>query len=256
MDIHTQLIYSIQNNKPISFLKLGDGEINCMQGHWGSNCDNDNYTEKLKNRLIESCKFLIMYCNNVYLGKWHGGESYTFVERLTPSKPLWADYHTLLFEKTNDLKKVEILKAIKESKRKKIIVCNPLLIKAKILLDASHIVHVGFNNWFNSDFDTVLEQVLSAIGEEDGNHIVITCAGMGSKVLLTELVKKFPNGIYLDYGSGLDQLCTKRDTRNWPFTYDHLVDICGEIIPENWNDPSYDYIYEEAKARLGTHLQH
>ena len=77
---------------------------------------------------------------------------------------------------------------------------------------------------------------------------------MGSKVLLAELIKLYPGGIYLDYGSSLDKLCTKKETRGWNYSYEYLLDLCKDIIPDNWNDTNYDYIYDKAKGMLGMHL--
>ena len=38
----------------------------------------------------------------------------------------------------------------------------------------------------------------------------MTSCGQSAKVLIAELHKTYPNGIYLDVGSGLDCICTKR----------------------------------------------
>lgn len=52
---------------------------------------------------------------------------------------------------------------------------------------------------------------------EDKNYIVFTVNGMSTIVLIGELHKLYPNdiylGIYLDIGSDLDCICTKRDSR-------------------------------------------
>jgi len=68
---------------------------------------------------------------------------------------------------------------------------------------------VPFNNWFDKYYETVIEHTAKLIGE-DGNHIIITCCGMGAKVIICELKKRFPRGIYLDFGSALDLICTKK----------------------------------------------
>ena len=42
------------------------------------------------------------------------------------------------------------------------------------------------------------EQIKSLIGPNDNNHIVMTSCGMSAKVLICELYKIYPNGIYLE----------------------------------------------------------
>ena len=52
MDIGNILIDCVKNKTPVSFSKYGDGEYLCASGTPGHNCDNDNYTEKLRYSLI------------------------------------------------------------------------------------------------------------------------------------------------------------------------------------------------------------
>jgi hypothetical protein len=82
---------------------------------------------------------------------------------------------------------------------------------------------------------------------------------MSAKVLLCELRKIYSQGIYLDFGSALDFICTKKDSRGWSslykdYTYNFLEKLLSEIIPDNWNDTIYDTIYDEARYNLGTQL--
>jgi hypothetical protein len=170
------------------------------------------------------------------------------------TKPVsWGDYHTILFNKDNDIIKAKLYNTIKKSTRKKIILCNKHLIKSVKLLNLDHIVFVPLNNWFDNNFENILNQITNLIGE-DNNHILITCAGMGSKVLITELIKKFPNGIYLDFGSALDTICTKHDTRGWKYGYDYYTTMLKDCLPDDWEDDRYNELYYSAQKNLGTHL--
>ena len=90
--------------------------------------------------------------------------------------------------------------------------------------------------------------------KEGETLMLITCAGMGSKCLIGDIHKIYPNGIYLDYGSGLDFICTKRDSRGWNYSYDALYNAFLPLLPEDWNDPKYDEIYNIARVHMGTHL--
>jgi hypothetical protein len=265
MDITNILINCIENNKPISFSKYGDGEYYCMTRYIGRNCDNDTYTTKLGNALIESFKYVTDLSNNNFIGLWHDDKKVQVLQQYTNKNIKSARYHTLIFDGNFDYhnnrpydfdydsKKVGIYKAIRISPLKKIIVCNKLLMKSKLLFDADELVIVPFNNWFDTDFHKILNYIKDLI-KYDGNHIVMTCCGMSAKVLIAELLKVYPNGIYLDFGSALDRICTKKESRGYKFTYEYLLDMLKDIIPNNWHDSQYDIIYNEAKYKLGIHL--
>ena len=77
---------------------------------------------------------------------------------------------------------------------------------------------------------------------------------MGSKILIMYLHKKFPNSIIIDIGSGLDYLCTKKCSRGNSYSYEKLEKYFEEILPSNWNDSMFNYIYELAKNNIGIHL--
>jgi len=254
MEITSYITQCLNENKPVSFLKFGDGEYACAFSNYDVNCDNDTYTSKLSFFLKQSFKYIVENTDNTYIGRWHQIENTKKWEELVNKKVNWVNYHTITIDNNNNNEeKVKLYKAIKNSKSKKIIVCNELLIKSKILLDADHIVIVPFNNWFDNHFNDVFERIKLLIGNND-NHIVITCCGMSGKVLITSLRKEFSTGIYLDVGSALDFICTKKDSRGRGYDYTYIEKMFDEILPNNWNDKQFDYIYEEAKKRIGIHL--
>ena len=136
---------------------------------------------------------------------------------------------------------------------KKIIICNNLLIKSKILLNLDLMITVSYNNWFNqNNVDNILEYFKKYDNEQ---CIVITCCGMGAKVLIAKLHKLYPNNIYLDFGSALDQLCTKKNTRAVVNSYNQFLITYKDLIPDNWDDKEYDYIEQLANQHLGLHLK-
>jgi hypothetical protein len=262
-----EITHCILNNIPVRFCKYGDGEHFCAikyshNIHYITNCDNDTYTRKLSNGIRESFNY-ITSVDNTFIGKWqYNPDTVKYWEDLA-SKPVnWVAYHTMLFE-PNDLEddnrfqhKTKIYKAVKESKLKKIIICNQLLIKTKNLLNLDHVVIIALNNWFDTQFDTVINEVRQLIGPQDGNHIILTACGMSAKVVIAELHKTHPKGIYLDIGSGLDCLCTKKDSRGWGYKYDQISTKFKEhnFLPQDWEHPKYNFIYNEAKNKLGIHL--
>ena len=252
-DINDLLIYSIDNKQPISFSKYGDGEYFCANSYVGENCDKDKYTEKLKQGIINSFIYMTSQAKNAYVGLWPRIEVQNYWESLVSTEVKWAKYHTFILDNDNKQNKVKLYKTIKYSPLKKIIICNELLEKTKILFDIDYMINVKFNNWFDSEFNLILDTLKKYINHDE-QYIIITCAGMGAKVLICELCKLFPNNIYLDFGSALDKICTKKTSRGWEPTYDELINDLKDIIPENWNDPKYEYIYELAKNIVGLHV--
>jgi hypothetical protein len=254
MDITTYLVECVKNKTPVSFSKYGDGEFNCASGHFGRNCDNDQYTPKKREALIYSFKYMVDEAQNSYIGIWHDLQNKTFWESIVTKPVCWSDYHSILFCKQNDEKKAELYRAIKNSDLNKIIICNELLIKSKSLLNAHHIICVPFNNWFDTQFDYYLNAIHNIIQDDGRQPLVITCCGMSAKIMICQLYKRHPNGIFLDFGSGLDKICTKRESRGWPYSYDYLIDLLKDILPDDWNSEKYNHIYEQATTKMGIHL--
>jgi hypothetical protein len=247
------LLFNIQNQIPISFSKYGDGELYCMEGLNGTNCDYDKYTSKLGNALISSFRYMVEDAPNAYLGVWHTQQAKNKFEKFVKNSVKWAQYHTFILDRKEDEAKINLYKAIKNTNTKKIMICNPLLIKAKYLLNIDHMIHVPYQNWFDNEFENVLQQTKELIKDNEP-HIVLTACGMSAKVLICELTKNFQNGIYLDIGSALDFYCTRRDSRGREYRYEYLVEIFKELTPQDWNDKKYDYIYTEARNKLGLHM--
>lgn len=253
MNITKILTECVINNIPISFSKYGDGEFNCAFSRNGRNCDNDTYTNKLGDGIINSFRYMVDCADNSYIGLWHNLDTKVAWESLVQKKINWADYHSIIIDKPNDYDKLSLYKSIKNSNRKKIIICNELIIKSKLLFNADEIVVVPLNNWFDSKFEDTLNNVCNLINT-DNNHIVITCCGMSAKVLICELYKIFPKGIYLDFGSAIDLICSKKDSRGVEYDYNYIHEFLNELLPEEWDNEKYNFIYEKAKKNIGIHL--
>lgn len=260
MDITSHLTNCIENKIPVSFSKYGDGELTCAYGGGSSNCDQDAMTIKLQTKLRESFSYLVDNIDNAYFGLWHDTSVINFWKQFVTKEIKWVKYHTLIID--NDLNtksetfhnKMKLYKTIKSSNLKKIMVCNPLMIKAKILLNIDNMINVPLCNWFDTQLETIIDEIKNIVTDEP--FIVLTACGMGAKVLICELTKLFPHGIFLDVGSALDLLCTKKDSRGREYSYTSLLEEFKnyDMIPETWDDPSYDHIYKTASKALGVHL--
>lgn len=253
MEITNILSECIRTRTPVSFSKYGDGEYACAKLFKGRNCDADLYTEKKQSALIESFKYMAETAPNAYMSYWTNDIS-SYWQSLTQTQVRWGKIHTMIFDEDSIQEKVELYKTIKESTMKKIYICNPLMIKAQSLLNIDLMVYIPLNNWFDTLFEELI-QTLKSVIVQDEQYIIMCSAGMGAKVVICELTKLFPNNIYLDIGSALDTICTKRVTRDSNRTYEKVLYYLRDLIPSNWNDPKYERIYEEAKNKMGMHLK-
>ena len=259
MDITSYLTECVEKKIPVSFSKYGDGEYLCASGSVGQNCDRDPYTDKLRIKLRESVTYMVDTAENAHLGLW-SDNVIGFWKQFVTKEIKWAKYHTMIFDedlhhKTQSMyAKLKLYKAIKNSSMKKIMICNPLMIKAKILLNIDVMIHVPLCGWFDSQLDTIISSVKSSVTDEP--FIMLTSCGMGAKVLIYEIRKLFPQGIFLDLGCALDQICTKKNSRGKQNFYEILLaEFKNEgIIPNNWDDPIYDDVYKNASTLLGVHL--
>jgi len=253
MEITSYLTECIINKTPVIFLKYGDGEEIASRGSQGCNCDRDVYNETLKNGIIESFKYMVDVAENAYIAVWPFNNSIDYWRQFVEKPIRVVDYCSIIMAGENLENKVNLLKSIKESPLKKIYVCNPLMKRAKILLDIDHMVHVPLNNWVENGMSNIMNEITSILSPDE-TFIVLTSAGMGAKILISELVKQFPKNIYLDVGSALDQVCTKKKSRGYEPTYEKSIENLKELIPSDWDAPEYDYIYHEAYYNIGYHV--
>jgi hypothetical protein len=248
------LIEHITEEKPITFVKFGDGECYCMLFVKGRNCDRDTYTPKLGFGLIDA---LIYFSHQptCYVGEWSNPQMINWYKSIVaPATIQFVDYHSLIMYNDENTEKAALIRAIHHSKQKKIIVCNDLLVKAKLLFKADELVFVDRRGWFDTQIDRVVEACQRAIGDCK-NPIVMTMAGMGSKVLLRRLHALYKEGTFLDFGSAVDKICTKRETRGHKHSYPYLISLVSDILTEEWDDPKFEPIYETATHELGLHIR-
>lgn len=262
-NIREKIVQCIRDKVPISFSKFGDGEYFCIfENQRIANCDSDKYTDTLANALKEvfigSCIF-----TDHYFGLWHDPLKQ---ERLLGELPevlryriKWANYHTLIMNGNpeDDRQIVNIYREIKQSNLPKIMVSNKFLIKADDLLGIDFHEYIPLNNWFDSDFSKHLGKVSSYVEYKLGPNvpfILITCCGMSAKPFIYKMKLKFPQGIYLDVGSGLDRICTHAESRGWSFSHEYMYEMWKGVLPDNWNEPRYQSLYSAASKHLGQHL--
>ena len=252
------LVNLIRENKPFLHIRFGDGEYFCATRKFinGTNTSGTYYTKKLADALNDTFKYVCNIDNSI-IGIWPDNDSKdgkNYIEEMA-TKPLkYCEFKETSLNPKIPEPSIELYKAINKVPRYKILIANRLMTKAASILNACVHIPVGFSNWFYDDFNAILEQATDISNKFNGNVMFIIAAGMGGKVLTAELHKRVSSAIFIDIGSGLDFLCTKKATRGWEnieYKYEDYLEIFKEIIPDNWNDPKYDYIESEAIKMLG-----
>lgn len=182
-----QFKYNIENNINFTFVKRGDGELACMRGDAGGNCDGHPYSKELGEKLWEAYE---------YLGK----QPNTTIVEFDDQK----NYNVLLHRTDSNLKEVsEFYKAIKLSKRNKYLIAPEKLNLIAGLLDATHIVIPELNLFSRyNEYKDAIHHTSYQSGWRDS--IFIFCAGMPAKPLISDMMKHSPNATYLDCGSAFD----------------------------------------------------
>ena len=204
----------LNNNVNFTFTKLGDGELYCLRGDNGGNCDGHPYTQKLSDKLYYFVESIPRY-NNFYVAKWEEESQITqyrdMLLRNMNVSPVDVEYNCILpqtYNLDNDYL-YNFYKAIKENKRRKIYLCPERLNGAKKFLNVDVILNVPVVNAFNI-YDVLVDQLKNYI--KDGDIIMYSC-GMMSKSLICELLDTNPNITNIDIGSGIDSIILDGNTR-------------------------------------------
>ena len=233
------------NNENFSFVKYGDGELICMIGGRGENCDYHPYSEELSKLLTMSFIKLFRDHNDVFLAEWDDNliktrENFIEVNNLWPK---YADYECFLTLESNikNNKLLNFYKLIKNSDRKKVFIGPKKLADVQKMLNIDKFINVPIINAF-SEYDRVLSE-LHDFGIND-NNIYILCCSMMSCVVCNHLKEENTNITLLDIGSGFDPVFGVKTRPKQP-TAVKCFDYYRELLPE-------DYIYEKAKHALNT----
>lgn len=215
----------IQQNQPCLFAKYGDGEFDSLRNQGGGvNVDGTPFTSKLKTSLLESLQ-VYKDKKNIFIGSVEE----EFFENLLGFTLQWCTYHTVIIDDYDSTKHLQLWKAIKECKRKKIYVANEGMSKACDIFKIDKHICIGRHRWFEDTF----EETVSAIKNEiidDSNTMILVSAGMGAKPLLAKLYEAYPNAIYLDIGSAFDLVATGQVTRGYKADYSKLCEYLKDIL--------------------------
>ncbi len=221
-------------NENFTFVKYGDGELLCMIGVDGKNCDDHPYSLELKKLLEISFVKLLRFYDDVFLADWEDNlvktrSSYLNVNNLSPK---FADYDSFLTikENINDEKLLNFYKLLKQSDRKKILVGPKKLEPVIEMLNINHFVEVPIKNAF-SEYKNI-SSLINDIGVQD-DSIYILCCSMMSCLICSDLKEKNTNITILDVGSGLDPIFSIKTRPNQP-DESECFRYFSSILPKNY----------------------
>ena len=229
----------IKADKPVRFVKFGDGEFACAAGQQGENCDGDQYFPELGDGLRRAfCDLAVT--PNCYIGRWHLKDRYvsdffekvfnTNTQKSTELIP-WVNYHCLLKdeERSHRQDMFYLVKAIQESPRKKIYVCNESNARLCRVFGATHVA-IPPRCWI-TEYESVLKQILAAC---EPNSIVMFSAGLCTKVAVANLLQMIPTLTCLDFGSSFDLLARGKSTRSYQGSYETEKAYYKDLLPADW----------------------
>lgn len=97
------------------------------------------------------------------------------------------------------------------------------------MLNIDNHVIIDENNWFAKEYNKILNETINLVTDEN-KIMFLFSGGMGAKVLICDLHKRYPNGIFIDLGSALHLLFTKESIRAVSGTYDEYFKYFESII--------------------------
>jgi hypothetical protein len=120
---------------------------------------------------------------------------------------------------------------IKNSKRKKIYLCNSTNNRLKEFFNIDEIINIPPRNWSNN-YSTIKKEVERVL---EKNCILLTSGGLCSKVLINDLTNQYKISC-IDLGSGFDFLGSKRMSRDHKHSLQEELNYYIEFIPSIWSN--------------------
>jgi len=239
MDENKKKIYDIELNKFIdninnttnfSFTKVGDGEMMCIRGDNGANCDGQSYSKELGSELLEAYRYLAQNKDVSLAGQSDPRWRLIDVERKVfegiKTCFNFVTYDILLNRLGEDTeKRLSFYKTIKNSKRKKIFLGNNRLIPVNKMLNTDGFIEIPSQNAFK-EIGPILNNLKSII---EDNCIVLFSAGLISKVLMSKILDMNHNITCIDTGSAFDPLFIGQ-TRTEQCSIEELKELYKDLL--------------------------
>ena len=168
-----------------TFVKRGDGEIECMRGDIGSNCDGHPYTKDLGDKLIKAFEFLK---DKAYIAEFSDQ----------------VNYNIFLHRRDNDLEKLrEFWMTVKDSPRRKIFIGPMRLEGAVKMLGIGDFIVVPLSDAFS------FLKTLPLPKPEKDDIWILSC-GMSARWIIHTLLEQNREITCIDAGSSFDPVLSHR----------------------------------------------
>jgi len=197
----TKMIDDLKSNKPFKFARYGDGEIYCMNGKQGHNCDQHIYFPDLGRALRQSIEAPNYMVGIQPLSVSHIPERveqyFGHIENL---------YNADVLHNASIAGKLS--KFDKALDGKYLIIVGPPHLSTLFSLDCVHIVISPINCWL--EYEQIRQQIEFHI---DGvnNAVVLLAASMMSEVIISYF-EEYPH-TFIDVGSVFDPYCGVKSRR-------------------------------------------
>ena len=227
-DTLTILTNNLHTKTPFIFTKFGDGEIACMNGEVGHNCDRHPYSENLGVHLIDSFLYLTSedYC---YIAKWVDDEYKDILRNKWPVEfDNWVEYDTMLHvEGQLDGYIKGFMSRLKSDVRIKVFVGPERLSGVNKLLDIDyHIIIPTINAYSVCD---KAYNMMESLAKNHPDVIFIFSSGMMAKVLISDIHKKYKKCTFIDMGSSFDPIFVGK-TRLKQCEREELINFYKEML--------------------------
>ena len=208
--------HNIRTGRRFNFIKVGDGELDCMRGHGEKNCDGQPYSSELAEHLVWAFTSL---CRkpHTFFGDWFasnppknvaGYARYQFFHTLCKQhavKPCLLRPFELLLPGWGNLAAPSLLgfyAAVQASTRNKVFVGPEVLRGACTFIRATaHVVVPKRDAWV--EHERIIKEAVNAAGRQ---AIVVLACGPMSPVVANHVLNASPASTVLDVGSGFDPL--------------------------------------------------
>ena len=226
------IVAHLKDGQRAIFTKFGEDEANCAR----FDRDGPVLGERLRKAFVALCKMPI-----TYLGRCQHAPEVDFFSNLlredaSEDAVPWVDYHGEGFQQRADLHR--LASYLIDTKEPKLFVGNRNNFRLNYFFRTAFFVEVPEGAWFDDHYEELFETLRAMIAKMEGDGwkpIVLTSAGLATKVLIAELAPEFPTTSFLDVGSSFDLLAQKKDTHGGPFTYDDVLAFYGDLIPDGWD---------------------
>ena len=195
------MVENLKSNKVFKFARYGDGEIYCMKGKHGGNCDNHSYFPDLGSALRQSV---------VEEPEYMVGIQPLSVSHIPEDVNNYFGHFTTLYN-ADVLHNASISGRLQDFENalsgRYVVLVGPVNL-ANLFENCVHIVIPELNCWL--EFEHIRQQIAFHI-EGINNAVVILCAGMMSEVVI-DVFDDYPH-TFIDAGSVFDPYCNVKSRK-------------------------------------------